>query len=243
MSDWTLYMDESGSAGDREGHYVLGCLAGDAGAIARLTDRLYYLKRGMATEMDPDSWEVHASRIMSKRPPIGTRTERKKLAAIGAFVDTICESDVALFGASIVNGPTRRREKDASIRYTPTFILERYGLLLRSRGPNARGRVVSDTMRRGTGAMADRIFSSTVRGSNPISHIQPRQITGMEYVSSASSPPVQLADVVVHVMWGRLRNDWRFIGMSEKLTKKMWQDGDLRGWKEFSGEAGRLQTR
>ena len=63
MSDWTLYMDESGKAGDREGHYVLGCLAGDAGAIARVADRLYYLKRGMATERDPDSWEVHASRI------------------------------------------------------------------------------------------------------------------------------------------------------------------------------------
>ena len=243
MSDWTLYMDESGKAGDREGHYVLGCLAGDAGAIARLTDRLYYLKRGMATEMDPDSWEVHASRIMSRRSPIKTRAEQKKLAAIGAFVDTICESDVTLFGASIVNVLAHRHERDAGMRYTLTFILERYGLLLRSRGPDARGRVVSDMMRRGTEAMADRIFSSTMNGSNPISHIRPRQIVGMEYVSSASSPPVQLADVVVHVMWRRQRNDRRFAGMSEKLTKKMWQDGDLRGWKEFSGEAGWPQTR
>ena len=237
-ADWTLYMDESGKAGDREGHYVLGCLAGDAGAIARVADRLYYLKRGMATERDPDSWEVHASRIMSRRSPIGTRTERKKLAAIGAFVDTICESDVALFGAAIVNELAHRHERDVGMRYALTFVLERYELLLRSRGPNARGRVVSDMVRRGTGTRLDRIFSSTMRGSNPVSHTLPRQITGMEYVSSESSPPVQLADVVAHTMRRSLEGDARFVSMSEKLMGSMWRDGEWHGWKTFSVEMG-----
>ena len=45
------------------------------------------------------------------------------------------------------------------MRCAPMFVLERHRLLLRSRGPDARGRAVSDMVRRGTEAMADRIFS------------------------------------------------------------------------------------
>lgn len=237
MARWALYMDESGSAGDREGHYVLGCLAGSDGAIARLTDRLYYLKRGMATGMDPDSWEVHASRIMSRRSPIRTRTEQKKLGAIEALVDTICESDVTLFGVALTNKTISGDETDKA-RYALTFILERYELFLRSIDPEAVGRVVSDMMRRGTSKKTSSTFASTIRGHNSLSHIQARRITRIEYVDSASSPATQLADVIAYVIRKHMEGDRRFASMLAKLMNKMWRDGEWHGWRRFSVEVG-----
>jgi len=235
---WTLYMDESGSAGDREGHYVLGCLAGDEEAIARLTDRLYYLKRGMATGTDPDSWEVHASRIMSRRSPIRTRTEQKKLDALEALVNTICESDVTLFGVALTNKTAPDDEKDEA-HYALTFILERYGLFLCSMGHGAVGRVVSDMMRRGASKKANRIFASTIRGHNPLSHTQTRRITSIEYVDSASSPATQMADVIAYVIRKHVEGDGRFATMFAKLMNKMWRGGEWHGWKRFSVVAGK----
>lgn len=236
MTDWTLYVDESGSAGDREGHYVLGCLAGDDKAIARVTDRLYYLKRGMATEMDPDSWEVRASRIMSKRPPTRTRTDRKKLAALEAIVDTICESDVTLFGVSVANEMARRHGKDASLHYALTFVLERFELFLRSAGPESTGRIVSDMMRRGTSSKAHDIFASTVRGDNPASDMRVGRIKSLQYANSLSSPPTQLADTVAYVIGQGVEGNERFAGMLAKLKNKAWHGGEWSGWKAFGAE-------
>jgi len=64
----TFNMDEPGSAGDR-GHHVLGCLAGNAEAIAKVTGRLHHPKRGTVMETDHGSRDVHASRTMAGRPP------------------------------------------------------------------------------------------------------------------------------------------------------------------------------
>jgi len=242
MPAWTLYMDESGSAGDREGHYVLGCLAGGEEAIARLTDRLYYLKRGMATGMDPDSWEVHANKIMSGYSPIRTRTERKKLDAFEAFVDTICESDVVLLGASIVNELVHRNDKDASTRYTLTFILERFELLLRSHDPETNGRIVSDMMRHGTSDKINRVFASMAHGHNTISDMKTGRITGIQYVSSLSNPMVQLADVIAYVIGKHVEGDARFAAMFEKLMAKMWRGGEWHGWKMFGAKTGQRRS-
>lgn len=239
MACWTLYMDESGNAGSREGYYVLGCLAGDEGAIARLTDRLYYLKRGMATGMDPDSWEVHANKIMARRSPIRARTERKKLDALEALVDTICESDVVLLGASIANELARRHGKDANIRYTLTFILERLELLLRSHGPGTSGRIVSDMVRHGTSDKISRIFAFTAHGHNTISDMKVGRITGIQYANSLFNPMIQLADVIAYVIGRYVEGDARFAAMFEKLMDKMWRDGERHGWKSFGAEAER----
>lgn len=231
MTEWTLYMDESGSAGDRDGHYVLGCLAGSDGVIARITDRFYYLKRGMATEIDPDSWEIHANKIMAGYSPIKTRTERKKLAALEAVVDTICESGVTLFGASVANEPARRHERDASLRYALTFILERFELFLRSAGPESTGRIVSDMMRRGTTSKVNDIFASTVRGHNPESDMRVGRIKGIQYTNSLSSAPTQLADAVAYVIRQGVEGNEQFADMLAKLKGRMWRDGERSGWK------------
>lgn len=173
---WTPYMDESGSAGDREGHYVLGCLVGRPTEIARAVDRLYCLKLGMVPDKDPNPWEIHSNRIMTGHSPTRARTEQKKLAVMEAIVETICRPDMAIFGVAVANGPVNRRESGASLHHALTFILERLELFLRVKGEEETGRIISDMMRRGTRERASRVFASTAHGHNRLCHVRTGRI-------------------------------------------------------------------
>lgn len=227
-------MDESGSSRDKRGHYVLGCLVGSAEELARLEDRLYYLKLGMAPGADPDSWEIHSNKIMTGYSPIGARAIQKKLEALEAFVNTVCRSNVTLLGVAVVNELIRRNGGDA-MHHALTFILERFELFLSTRGKGEIGHIISDMMRLGTRKKADSVFADTASGHNRLSDIRIEGIAGMRYVSSLSSPLTQLADVIAYVIKRHMEGDERFAGMFAKLESRMWVENQWHGWEIISG--------
>lgn len=235
MAGWTLYMDESGSAGDRRGHYVLGCLAGKPAELARLEDRLYYLKLGISPRRDPGSWEIHSNKIMTGYSPIGVRDDRKKLEVLDAVVNLVCRSEVMLLGVAVVNELIRRYDVGDGVYHALTFILERFELLLRTRGGGETGHMVSDMMRLGTRIKADRVFAATARGLNRLSDIRMERIAGMVYISSLSSPLTQLADVIAYVIRRHMEGDERFAGMFAKLASRMWDENQWHGWMVITG--------
>lgn len=235
MPGWTLYMDESGSAGDRRGHYVLGCLVGNAEELARLEDRLYYLKLGMAPGKDPSSWEIHSNKIMTGYSPIGARTPQKRLAVLKAVVETVCRSDVTLFGVAVVNELIRRNDNGDGVHHALTFVLERFELFLRTRGGEETGQIVSDMMRLGTRKNADRVFTATKHGHNRLSDIRIESIAGMKYVSSRSSPLTQVADVIAYVIKRHVEGDERFEEMFARLASRVWVENQWHGWEVIPG--------
>lgn len=215
------YVDESGARGGAEGHFVLACVAGDGDAIARLASGLRGAKLALAPGADPDAWEAHAREIMhgTGAGPLRPRDMRDRVAAIRAIVGAVCASGVSPAAVAVRNSCPGRRGASMATRRAVSALVARLEGLAEGLGEGARCRVVSDSVRGGHRADMERALARASRG----------RVTGIEYVDSRSSLPVQAADSLAYAVGRHMAGDARFGEAFAEVERAAWARGGRGG--------------
>lgn len=225
-------MDESGNRTGKdikeEGDlFVLACVTGSPDTLARLVDMIRGMKRGLAPNSSPDSWELHGKEIMhgagkkSAWTPLRARTVPKKIAIMQGIVDIVHELDVDVIVAVVPSKKIRRNHGKGSVMENAmTMLLERLEMFARLRGVGE-VRIVADEMRGGDQERASAILSDMASGHSAISSMRASRLSGIEYVSSMSSVLNQVADIVAYIINRRGGGDRNLDGVFGVLAKSV----------------------
>lgn len=211
------YVDESGSRGGANGHFVLACVAGDARAIARLSEGIRRAKLALVPGADPGAWEMHAREIMHGAGPLRPQGMRDRVEAIRMAVGAVCESGASPVAIAVRGPGAGRRGASVATRRAVSLLVARLECLAAGLGEGARCRIVSDSVRAGHLEDMERALARASRG----------RVTGMELVDSRSSDPVQAADSLAYAVGRHLRGDARFGEMFAEVERCAWLRG---GW-------------
>lgn len=211
------YLDESGTRGGADGHFVLACVAGDEGSIARLAGGLRGVKLGLVPGADPDAWEFHAREIMhgGGGTPLRRRDGRERAAAIRMAVSAVCASGAAPAAVAVRNAGPGRPWASRATRRASSILVARLERLAAARGMPCR--VVSDSVRGGHRRDMERALLRAARG----------RVTGIEYVDSRASAPVQAADALAYAVGRHMAGDARFGEAFAEVERCAWLNG---GW-------------
>jgi len=233
MPGLVAYVDESGNRGGVAGegdHFVLGCVAGDRGALADLAGGLQRLKLDLAPRADPAGWELHARDIMRGRagPSLRIRAVDDRIGVLRRVVGVVCEHDVTLFGVVVRSSEVRWKHARASknTEYATSLLVERLGGFARAQGPDTTCRVVSDNVREKYRLhMTRAVYGPAAGRLSPLRGA--RRVTGIAFVDSRTSPFVQAADSVAFALNRHAGGDARFGGMLESIRGRSWRGGTL----------------
>jgi len=213
------YVDESGARGGGGGHFVLACAAGDEAAIARLAAGLRAAKAALAPRVDPDAWEFHAREIVhgTGDGPARLRGMRERVGAVRMAVGAVCASGASPAAVAVENAGAGRRAASWATRRAVSAIVARLERVAAARGEGARCRIVSDDVRGGHRAEMERAVARASRG----------RVSGIEFVDSASSGPVQAVDSLAYAVGRHMRGDARFGEAFAEFERCAWLRG---GW-------------
>jgi len=248
---WVAYMDGPGRDAASE-YFVLACVVGRTATMDRLDAEAKGLKRGLVPESDPGAWELHGKEIWHgpdrkrRRTPLWPRTRAKKIAILGATVDTICDHDVTIFAVVAKKDYLRRTHGNDSkiVGYATTFLLEYLERFLRVHDRKEKVRAVSDSVRAGDRHETEKALADLIRGNNAQSHVKARRISGIELTDSLSSNNTQAADITAYVISRHMRGENALKPAFRRIEAKVWNGGAKRGiWVFEAGTAGRPYNR
>ncbi len=210
MVEWTAYVDEAGKD-EKSNEFVLACIIGSPATIAKLSCAVREFKRGLAPEDDPDSWELHGKDMMRGSKPrqkrgLRVRTTMQRIAIFNAALTIVREHDVTLFCVLVSNKKgSKAHNRDKILEYAVTILFERLDQFVHTSETADTVRIVSDYVTESHQKKIAAAFTNSKQGNSTISNIQTSHVTGIEYVDSKNSVPIQIADLIAYVV-KRYRN-------------------------------------
>jgi len=230
MPELVAYVDESGNRGGVAGegdHFVLGCVAGDRGALADLAGGLQRLKLSLAPRADPAGWELHARDIMRGRagPSLRIKAVDDRIGVLRRVVGVVCEHDITLFGVVVKSSEVRWKRARASknTEYATSLLVERLEGFARAQGHDTTCSVVSDNTFETCRLSMARAVNGPAAGRLSSLRARSRRVTGIAFVDSRTSLFVQAADSVAFALNRHASGDARFGGMLESIRGRSWR--------------------
>ncbi len=209
MVEWTAYVDEAGSD-EKSDEFVLVCIIGSPATITKLNSAVQRFKRGLAPD-DPDAWELHGKDLMRGSVPgqkrgLRARTITQKIAIFDAVLEIVRGSDTKVFCVIVDNKRgSKTYNKDKTLKYAMTILFENLEQFVHTTESVDTVRIVSDYVPESKQKQNAVVLANARQGKSRILDIQTSHVTGIEYVDSQSSLPIQAADLVAYVV-KRYRN-------------------------------------
>ena len=206
-----------------------------------IEEDLTRLKRQTFPDLDPKSWELHAYDIWYNRGFFADETLNlnfaKKQEIFANVLDLICNSRLTLLDVVIFKDRMNRiYNAPQPMRYSWTFLVERFEHFLRQRPKNTNnGLIFMDSSEKTSESEIKNIVMDVVRNENSQQRVE-HVIEDIIFTKSHLRNMIQLADIVAYITHKHYRHDLKFKVWFEKMTSKMYAHNDkLRGFgiKEF----------
>ena len=245
-SMYFLYVDGSGQtaikhSSDNNGLYILSGVIVHERDWKKIENDLNTLKKEIFPELDPESWELHASAIWNNRDFFTEEKLKlnfaKKQEIFSKVLDLICNSEITLINIIIFKDLMKDRyPAPQPMEYSWTFLVERFEHFLKQHQeePN-NGLLFVDSSQKIPESEIKNVVWRLVRNGSYWQRVE-YVIEDPIFTKSHLRNLIQLADMIAYVIHKHYRHDLQFKDWFEGLKPKMYQhDKRLHGFgiKEF----------